>query len=678
MIKCCDRDSKILPDAEEILEKSEHVCPVKWAVNVAEKAMLHSCGKGTICREGIKQLYLIGKDIMLNKGTMEDIELLKELCKNMKLAADCELSAKCIELYQLSLDKYYNEWISHVLRKKCKAGVCEGFLKQKENVKTRISRHYQGKTNVKEVVRDSDGVIRMEADIVVVAAGMSGLTAATQAQEILNQSGGGHVIAFEKSGTTGGAANMGMAFLAIESQMQKENMTNDYTKDDAFNFFMEYTHWRSNASLVRRWFNMSADTVEWVKNMGVEFQGVYKYFKNSHCTQHMIKVPGTNKPTERCASVMVKTMTDYALELGVDFQFHTVIKELIKGKNGQIIGVRGTKEDGTKIECMCNAVIVATGGMGNNVDMIEQYMGWKWGEDMFTFRIPGLDGDGMNMVWKAGGKKAPVNMEVTYNTPGTTDVFKTLSETMRQPNLLVNLDGKRFFNEEFMDNTTYTGNALLQQKKHCAFSIIDSKIVDYYKENGLDYITYHHAIKTMDKWEHEKKLYFSGAKSAAENSVFSSDSKEISYGAGDEQNFWECQSLEEVSSVTGINLKNLKKTIEEYNGMCNGFANGYDWQFTKDHRFLKPITTPPYYVARHFPSGYGSLGGIQVNENMEVLNQELDPIPGLYSCGTDSATVFADSYCFYNPGSTMSYAINSGRIAAMESVGYIDSEEFIE
>lgn len=520
--------------------------------------------------------------------------------------------------------------------------------------------------------------IKMEADVVVVAAGMSGLAAATQAQESLNATGGGSVIAFEKSGTTGGAANMGMAFLAIESQLQKESMTNDFTKDDAFNFFMEYTHWRSDAKLVRRWFNMSASTVEWIQNMGVEFLGVYKYFKDSHCTQHMVKVPGANKPTERCASVMIKAMTDYAVELGVDFQFHTSIKELIKGDKGQIMGVRGVRDDGTEIECLCNAVIVATGGIGNNVDMIEKYMGWKWGEDMFTFRIPGLDGDGMKMVWAAGGKQAPINMEVTYNTPGTTDVFKTLSEVMRQPNLLVNLDGKRFFNEEHMDNTTYTGNALLQQKKHCAFSIIDSKIVDYYKEHGLDYITYHHAIKDMDKWEHEKELFFSGAKSAAENSVFASEDKEVSYGENVETNFWECQSLEEVAQVTGINLKNLKKTIAEYNAMCNGFANGYDWQFTKDHRFLKPITTAPYYVARHFPSGYGSLGGIQVNENMEVLDTQLDKIPGLYSCGTDSATVFADSYCFYNPGSTMSYALNSGRIAAMEAVKYMDSDEFVE
>ena len=85
--------------------------------------------------------------------------------------------------------------------------------------------------------------------------------------------------------------------------------------------------------------------------------------------------------------------------------------------------------------------IFHSGHSGSNVEMIEKHMGWKWGEDMTSFRIPGIDGDGLNMAWAIGAKKNDVFMEVNYNTPGTTDVFKTLSETMRQPNLMVNLDG---------------------------------------------------------------------------------------------------------------------------------------------------------------------------------------------------------------------------------------------
>ena len=129
MIKNCEKKADILPSAEEILNKAEDVCPVKWAVEVAEKAMKNTCGRGVFCRDGMKQLYFIGLDITRNKGTMEDIELLQELCATMLVAADCEMSARAIELYKLSMDNYYNEWTAHVLRHRCKAGACEGFPK---------------------------------------------------------------------------------------------------------------------------------------------------------------------------------------------------------------------------------------------------------------------------------------------------------------------------------------------------------------------------------------------------------------------------------------------------------------------------------------------------------------------------------------------------------------------
>lgn len=512
---------------------------------------------------------------------------------------------------------------------------------------------------------------QMEADIVVVAAGLSGLTAATQAAEK-----GASVVVFEKSATTGGAANMGMAFFAVESKYQRDQMET-YTKDEAFNFFMEYTHWKADAKTVRRWFNMSASTVEWVENFGVEFLGAYKYFQDSKCTQHMIKMPGTNKPTERQASRMVKLMTDYAQELGVDFQFRTPVKKIITGDKGQVLGVIAVDENGEEIECLCDAVIVGSGGIGNNVKMIKEHLGFEWGKDMFTFRIPGLDGDGINMVWDIGGARMPINMEVTYNTPGTTDVFKTLSEAMRQPScILVSPEGERIINEQVMNNTTFTGNAILQQTGNCAYSIMGQDGIDYMKKHGLDYITYHHAVKDLDNWEKEKAAYFSGAQGNVTSSVFGADNGVAYQAEGEEQaqNFYECSSLEEVAQVIGCDYEVLKKTIDEY----NTYAGGYDAQFLKPSKWLRTITGDKFYVARHFPSGYGSLGGIKVNHNMQVMNTANKPIPGLYACGTDAANVFAGEYCFYHPGSTMSWALNSGRIAGMEAWDYIESDDFVE
>lgn len=129
MIKNCAKTAEILPSIDEIVSKADNVCPVKWAVDVAELAMKNTCGKGTFCRDGLKQLYLIGKDITENKGSMDDIELLQELCKTMYIAADCELSGRAIELFKASLDLHYTDWTAHILRKRCKAGQCEAFPK---------------------------------------------------------------------------------------------------------------------------------------------------------------------------------------------------------------------------------------------------------------------------------------------------------------------------------------------------------------------------------------------------------------------------------------------------------------------------------------------------------------------------------------------------------------------
>jgi fumarate reductase flavoprotein subunit len=324
-------------------------------------------------------------------------------------------------------------------------------------------------------------------------------------------------------------------------------------------------------------------------------------------------------------------------------------------------------EHGTTTLGESNAVIVSTGGFGNNVKMLHDKLGYDWGKDLHSFRIPGVDGDGLSMLWDAGAGQTGSTMELTYTTPGVTDVYKTISETMRQPNLMVNLDGQRFINEEIMNNTVYTGNSVARQRERVAFTIIDDTVIDDYRKKGLDYVTFHHNVKTVDKWDAEVDAYVSGKGIAASglSELHSDDQKH-------EKEFWACSSLEEVAEVTGINLANLKATVAEYNALCASSDN----QFFKPYKYLRPLKGTTYYVARHFPAGYGSLGGVNVNDKMEVLDTKGLKIGGLYASGTDACNIFGDSYCFYLPGNTMGFAINSGRMAGYNAVDYMDSDEF--
>ncbi|MFV0441583.1 MAG: FAD-dependent oxidoreductase [Lachnospirales bacterium] len=498
----------------------------------------------------------------------------------------------------------------------------------------------------------------IEADVVVIGGGASGITAAVAAAEKDSS-----VIVVEKGSTTGGAANMGMGIFAVGSKYQKKQLV-DLTKEDAFNLLMNYTHWRVDARLVRNYIELSSDTINWMETLGVEFLGSYKYFEKSTQTWHVVKTKGSNVPAERCASNMFKALTERSEELDVEIKYNTTATKILLD-DGYVCGVDIETESGEKLTIECDAVIVATGGFGNSPKMIKDILGFEWGKDLHSFRIPGVNGDGLNMLWEVGAGKTQPTMELTYTTPGLTDVFKTLSETMRQPNLMVNLDGERFINESIMNNTVYTGNAVALQKERTAFTIIDDSILDYYRENGLDYVTVHHNISSVENWDKELKTYLSGegAEASGLSELHNEDQKsEVCVFVAD--------TVEELAEKAGINPENLKATIEEYNAQCIES----DDTFFKGQKYMKPFKGGKLYCAKHYPAGYGSLGGVKTSYNMEVLTQDGEVIPGLYSCGTDACNIFGDSYCFFLPGNTMSFAVNSGRMAGYNAIKYLDEE----
>jgi len=479
---------------------------------------------------------------------------------------------------------------------------------------------------------------KLEADVVVIAAGVSGLAAVISAAQA-----GAKVIAFEKGSTPGGAGNMGMGPFGVESRLQRLKQVK-LTRDEAFKIFMDYTHWRVDAQLVRAYIDKSATTIDWLEKLGVEFVEPATYFPGGNFTWHLVK-PATGRPGPTAAATMMKVLTDKAKEMGVQILLQTPVKRILK-QGDQIVGVMAEDRSGEPIQANAKAVIIATGGFGDNPDMIKKYTGFEWGRDLFSFRIPGLVGDGIRMAWEMGAAPTEMTMEMIYGMPGEWD--PALHETFRQPHLMVNLFGERFFNEEIMPNTTFTGNAISRQKNRTAFLIFDENIKKHMETVGYDFVS---VVFPFTKVENLDAL-IKEALDKGYKDVFMAD------------------SLEELASKTGIDLDGLKKTVEEYNKFCE---RGHDDIFNKSYKYLRPIKTPKFYAARHLPGAYGSLGGIKINHKAEVLNKDWKKIPGLYAAGTDACSIYGDSYVFILPGNTMGFAINSGRIAGENAVEYIKS-----
>ena len=124
MKKICDKTAEMLPTLEDIANKPESVCPVQWAAQIARTAHENTCGHGTFCRDGLYQLFLIPEDISNGRGSVEDLDMLKDCCELIIMANDCDMSVMAATLIKALLENYAEEWRNHITRKRCAALAC--------------------------------------------------------------------------------------------------------------------------------------------------------------------------------------------------------------------------------------------------------------------------------------------------------------------------------------------------------------------------------------------------------------------------------------------------------------------------------------------------------------------------------------------------------------------------
>ncbi len=111
-----------------LIVMDEDTCMVDMAKFFLEFTVDESCGKCTPCRVGTKRLLEMLDKITEGKGTLEDIDALEELCAYIKANSLCGLGQTAPNPVLATLNFFRDEYIAHVVDKKCPAGVCKGLL----------------------------------------------------------------------------------------------------------------------------------------------------------------------------------------------------------------------------------------------------------------------------------------------------------------------------------------------------------------------------------------------------------------------------------------------------------------------------------------------------------------------------------------------------------------------
>ena len=453
-----------------------------------------------------------------------------------------------------------------------------------------------------------------DTDLAIIGGGGSGLAAALTAAE----NGIKSIVVLEKRGGLGGNTARATGLFACESPAQaQQRIIAD--KDVLFKRAMDWAHWsRVNPRIIRAFLNKSGDTIRWLEQMGLEFT-VIAFFPNQN--------PRVEHVPQGKGAQLTQVLAERCRELGVHLLLRTGVKKILLGRGSGVTGVlAATEED---LEIKAKAIIITTGGFAGNKKLLKEYCPQYF--DGFGVRGLPLMGDGLLMAQEAG---AAIEDSVTLLKEGPRVDPHTwpLMGLERDPiTLWVNRRGERFADEAVGAHPFEAGNAILRQPDKVIYSLLDTAVKDKIAEK----------LGALDK---------------ALRSEVAKDRVKMA-------NSWD-----DVARWIGVDPAVLKATVNEYNDFCN---HGYDAAFAKERRYLLPLRQAPFYVIRCQPQILDTIGGIRINERMEVLNNNDKPIRGLYAAGVATSGWEAETYCSDLNGSTFGYAINSGRIAGENAAEFI-------
>ncbi len=112
-----------------LIVMDEDNCMVDIAKFFLEFCVDESCGKCVPCRIGTKRLYDLLCKITDGKGTLEDLDTIEELCYHLKDSALCALGQSAPNPVLSTLKYFRDEYIAHVVEKRCPAGVCRNLIR---------------------------------------------------------------------------------------------------------------------------------------------------------------------------------------------------------------------------------------------------------------------------------------------------------------------------------------------------------------------------------------------------------------------------------------------------------------------------------------------------------------------------------------------------------------------
>ena len=417
-------------------------------------------------------------------------------------------------------------------------------------------------------------------DVVVIGAGGAGFSAAITARNA-----GANVVLLEKMPAVGGnslisGAEMNVAKNWVQPKLGINDDSPELHAQDTF----KGGDGKGDMKVINVMTHEALDAAKWCRDyLGVRFEDDNLFFFGGHSRKRAL-IPVGHTGTEFIAKFQAK-----ADELGIPVITNMKAEELIKNKDGRVVGVKATMDGSEYTFNAKGGVVLATGGFGANPEMVKKYNP-KIDERFKTTDAPGSTGEALYMAERAGAELVNMGYIQTYPIcDPLSGAIELIADARFDGAIMLNQEGKRFV-EELQRRDVLSEAILNQTGQYCWVLWNDNigKISNTVKAHANEYEAFtKQGIMTT------------------------------------------CDDLKCIADFTKIPFDQLQKTVKRVSDMA---GKGNDKDF--NHRAgLMDMQQGKYYVIKAVPSTHHTMGGVRINEKAEALTAEGKVIPGLWAAG---------------------------------------------
>ena len=417
-------------------------------------------------------------------------------------------------------------------------------------------------------------------DVVVIGAGGAGFSAAITARNA-----GANVVLLEKMPAVGGNSLIsGAEMNAAKNWVQPKLGINDDSPELHAEDTFKGGDGKGDMKVINVMTHQALDAAKWCRDyLGVRFEDDNLFFFGGHSRKRAL-IPVGHTGTEFIAKFQAK-----ADELGIPVITNMKAEELIKNKDGRVVGVKATMDGSEYTFNAKGGVVLATGGFGANPEMVKKYNP-KIDERFKTTDAPGTTGEALYMAERAGAQLVNMGYIQTYPIcDPISGAIELIADARFDGAIMLNQEGKRFVEE--LQRRDVLSEAILNQTGRYCWVLWNDKIGSI--------------SNTVKAHANEYEAF-------TKQGIMTT-----------------CDDLKCIADFTKIPFDQLRKTVKRVSDMA---GKGNDKDF--NHRSgLVDMQQGKYYVIKAVPSTHHTMGGVRINEKAEALTAEGKVIPGLWAAG---------------------------------------------